>query len=387
MPRAPASRAVVQTAARTFEIHEFAVPTIGPDDALLRLELCGICGTDIEQYDGRLAEMGYTEGPTIPGHEPLGIIDQIGERAAERWQARVGDRVAVEPLIPCERCEACRSGHRTTCSGWGRDQGRHGAGYSYGLLSTEIEPALLGGYSEYMYLHPHTVLHQVPKHLPAEIAVLFNPLAAGIRWATTEPDLRLGNTIVILGAGQRGLSCVIAAKAAGAGQIIVTDLARSANKLELAHDLGADATIVADEEDVVEAVQRLTGGRLADVVVDVTPVATQPILDAIEIVRFGGTVILAGVKGGPTVAIDNDKLVFRSITLRGVLTVTSPAYREAIRLLTRGGPPFERLHTASYPLERAEEAIHHLAGRLEGPPAINVAIAPSDPSVTTSRPA
>jgi glyoxylate carboligase len=146
-----------------------------------------------------------------------------------------------------------------------------------------------------MYLHPHTVFHQVPKQLPVEIAVLFNPLAAGIRWATTEPDLRIGDTIVILGAGQRGLSCVIAAKAAGAGQIIVTDLARSANKLELAQDLGADAAIVADEENVVEAVKRLTGGQLADVVVDVTPVATQPILDAIEIVRFGGTVILAGV--------------------------------------------------------------------------------------------
>jgi threonine dehydrogenase-like Zn-dependent dehydrogenase len=228
-----------------------------------------------------------------------------------------------------------------------------------------------------MYLHPHTVLHQVPKHLPPEIAVLFNPLAAGIRWATTEPDLRLGDTIVVLGAGQRGLACVIAAKAAGAGQIIVTDLTRSENKLELARDLGADTTIVADEEDVVESVKRLTNGRLADIVVDVTPVATQPILDAIEIVRFGGTVILAGVKGGPTTPIDNDRLVFGSITLKGVFTVTSPAYREAIRLLTRGGPPFERLHTASYPVERAEEAIHNLAGRLNGPPAISVAIAPN----------
>jgi threonine dehydrogenase-like Zn-dependent dehydrogenase len=376
MGKAPSSRAVVQVDTATFEIHEFGLPRVGPDDAIMRMELCGICGTDIEQYDGRLEAKGYTEGPTIPGHEPLGIIHEIGERAAQRWGAKVGDRIAVEPLIPCERCEACRSGQSTRCSGWGRDQGKHGAGYSYGLLSTDIEPSLLGGYSEYMYLHPHSVFHQVPRDLPAEIAVLFNPLAAGIRWATTEPALRLGDTIVILGAGQRGLSCVIAAQQAGAGQIIVTDLARAGTKLELARDLGADATIVADEEDVVETVQRLTGGRLADIVVDVTPVATQPILDAIEIVRFGGTIVLAGVKGGPTAAIDNDRLVFKSITVRGVFTVTSPAYREAIRLLVRGGPPFERLHTASYPLERAAEAIHHLAGRLDGPPAINVAIAP-----------
>lgn len=379
MATAQSSRAVVQTAAQSFEIHEFKVPKLGPDDALLRIELCGICGTDIEQYDGRLEQKGYTEGPTIPGHEPLGVIERIGERAAERWNARVGDRVAVEPLIPCRRCDACRAGATTRCTGWGRDQGRHGAGYSYGLLSIEIEPSLLGGYSEYMYLHPNTVFHQVPKDLPPEIAVLFNPLAAGIRWATTEPDLRLGDTIVVLGAGQRGLACVIAARAAGAGQIIVTDLARAAGKLELARELGADATIVADEQDVVESVKRLTGGRLADVVVDVTPVATQPILDAIEIVRFGGVVILAGVKGGPTAAIDNDRLVFGSITLRGVFTVTSEAYREAIRLLTRGGRQYERIHTASYPLERAEEAIHHLAGRLDGPPAVNVAINPGAP--------
>jgi threonine dehydrogenase-like Zn-dependent dehydrogenase len=376
MGLARSSRAVVQTGATTFELHEFALPSIGADDALLRMELCGICGTDIEQYDGRLEARGWTEGPTIPGHEPLGVIAQIGERAAERWGLRPGDRIAVEPLIPCQRCEACRSGQSTRCSGWGRDQGRHGAGYSYGLLSTDIEPSLLGGYSEYMYLHPHSVLHRVPRELPAEIAVLFNPLAAGIRWATTEPDLRLGDTIVILGAGQRGLACVIAARAAGAGQIIVTDLARASVKLDLARDLGADAAIVADEEDVVQRVTELTGGRLADIVVDVTPVATQPILDAIEIVRFGGTIILAGVKGGPTAAVDNDRLVFKSITVRGVFTVTSPAYREAIRLLTRGGPPYHRIHTASYPLERAEEAILHLAGRLDGPPAINVAISP-----------
>jgi threonine dehydrogenase-like Zn-dependent dehydrogenase len=227
-----------------------------------------------------------------------------------------------------------------------------------------------------MCLHPNSVLHRVPPALPAEVAVLFNPLAAGIRWAAMDSDLRFGDSVLILGAGQRGLACVIAARAAGAGQVIVTDVERGVAKLELARELGADAVIVADREDVVARVQELTGGRLVDVVVDVTPVATQPILDAIEAVRYGGTIVLAGVKGGPLAAIDNDQIVFKSITIRGIFTVTSAAYREAIRLLVRGGPPFEKLHTASYSLDRAEEAIHHLAGRLDGPPAVNVAIAP-----------
>ncbi len=368
--RAASSRAVVQTGPRSFEIHEFARPRVGPDDALLRMELCGICGSDIEQYDGRFDEMGWTSGPTIPGHEPLGVIDEIGERAAKRWRVAPGDRVAVEPLIPCGECDFCRAGDRTKCSGWGRV-------YSYGLLGTDIGPGLLGGYAEHLYLHPNTMLHRVPASIPPDIAVLYNPLAAGIRWACTTPDLRLGDTIVVLGAGQRGLACVIAARAAGAGQIIVTDLARAANKLELALELGADAAIAADEEDVVERVTELTGGRLADVVVDVTPVAIEPVLDAIAIVRNGGTIVLSGVKGGATAAIDTDVLVRRSITMRGVFTVDSRSYGHAVRMLERGGAPYARLRTATYSLERADEAILHLAGRLDGPPAINVAIGPS----------
>jgi threonine dehydrogenase-like Zn-dependent dehydrogenase len=368
--KAQSSRAVVQTGVGKFEVHEFERPKVGPDDAILRMELCGICGSDIEQYDGRFEARGLVFGPTIPGHEPLGIIDEIGERAARRWGVEPGDRVAVEPLIPCGECEGCKAGDTTKCSGWGRM-------YSYGLLGTDIEPMLLGGYSELMYLHPNTVMHKMSRAMPADIAVLFNPLAAGIRWAYTESDLKMGDTIVVLGAGQRGLACVIAARAAGAGKIIITDLARASGKLEFAQELGADAVIVADEEDVVARVQELTGGRMADVVVDVTPVATQPILDAIEIVRKGGMIVLGGVKGGPSVSIDPDRLVFNSITMRGVFTVDSPAYVEAIRLLEAGGHPFEKMHTASYSLDRAEEAIHHLAGRLDGPPAIHVAIAPS----------
>ncbi|HVW48488.1 MAG TPA: zinc-binding dehydrogenase [Solirubrobacterales bacterium] len=369
MAAARVSRAVVQTAPGSFQVEELPRPEVGRDDAILRLELCGICGSDIEQYDGRFDDIGWTAGPTIPGHEPLGTIEEIGDRAAARWGVGVGDRVAVEPLIPCEQCEQCRAGERTKCSGWGRV-------YSYGLLGLDIEPQLLGGYAEHMYLHPNTVLHKVPAHVPVDIAVLYNPLAAGIRWACSTPDLRFGDTILVLGAGQRGLACVIAARAAGAGTVIVTDLARSAEKLDLALALGADAAIVADEEDVVARVAELTGGRLADIVVDVTPVATQPVLDAIEAVRNGGTVVLSGVKGGATVAVDTDVLVRKSVTMRGVFTVDSASYRQAVRLLARGDGPYGRLRTATYGLERAEEAIHHLAGRLDGTPAINVAIAP-----------
>jgi threonine dehydrogenase-like Zn-dependent dehydrogenase len=311
MGRARSSRAVVQTGPQRFEIHEFARPAVGADDAILRIELCGICGSDIEQYDGRFADQGWVRGPTIPGHEPLGIIDEIGERAAQRWGVGVGDRLAVEPLIPCERCEAAGpvSRHAAPAGGGCRATGCWEPRSSPRCWAVTRSTCTC-------IPTPSCTVCRVPRDLAPEVAVLFNPLAA----------------------------------------------------------------IVADEEDVVARVEELTGGRLADVVVDVSPVATQPILDAIEIVRYAGTIVLAGVKGGPTAAIDNDRIVFKSITIRGIFTVSLAAYRQAITLLTKGGLPSGRIHTAAYGLERAEEAILHLAGRLDGPPAINVAIAPGAPA-------
>jgi threonine dehydrogenase-like Zn-dependent dehydrogenase len=102
---------------------------------------------------------------------------------------------------------------------------------------------------------------------------------------------------VVFGSGQRGLACTIAAKAAGAGWVIITDVAAARYKLELAREFGADEAIVADEENVVARVQEITQGALADVVVDVSAYATQPVVDAVEVVKPRGTVVLAGLKG------------------------------------------------------------------------------------------
>jgi threonine dehydrogenase-like Zn-dependent dehydrogenase len=363
-------RAMVLDGDRSLVLEEFARPAITADDALLRIEACGICGTDLEQYDGHMAQAGQVRYPFIPGHEPIGIIEEIGPAAAARWGVAAGDRVAVEPLIPCEECAACRAGQTTECSGWGRV-------YSYGMLDTAVSSGLVGGYAEHLHLHPRSVLHPVSAALPIEVAVMFNPMGAGVHWGVRAGDVAAGDTVVVLGAGQRGLTCLLAARAAGAGQVLITDLARAANKLELALELGADAVIVADEEDVVARVQELTEGRLADVVVDVSAMATQPVLDAVEMVRRGGTIVLAGLKGGrPVPGFVSDRLVFKSITMRGVFTVDSRAYVEAIRLIEAEPDRFARLHTRSYPLERAEEALLDLAGRLDGPPAVHVAIVP-----------
>ncbi len=357
-------RAVVQVGPRRLELREFPRPCVGPDDGLLRIEACGICGSDVEQYRGHL---GADRPPSIPGHEPLGIVEEVGERAAARWGVQPGDRVALEILIPCRTCDLCLTGRYQACPN------RRGG---YGTTPLERPPALWGGFAEYVYLHPNAILHRVRNDIPAELAVMFNPLGAGVRWACHLGGVGLGDTVLILGPGQRGLASVIAARAAGAGTIIVTGLERDQHKLELARELGADHTIVADREDTVGRVRELTDGRLADVVLELTPMATQPVLDALQAVRHGGRVVLAGLKGRRPVEMVTDLIINKAITVVGAFGVDAPAYQEAIRIIESGRFPLEKLHTHTFELSQTAQAIETLAGEVEGERAVHVAVCP-----------
>ncbi|HKN12545.1 MAG TPA: zinc-binding dehydrogenase, partial [Candidatus Binatus sp.] len=335
------------------------------DDALLKLEVCGICGSDYEQYEGGIA----ISSPVIPGHEPLGIIEKIGAIAAKRWGVAEGDRVAVEVLLPCGYCMQCLSGAYRLCTGKGRMS-------AYGYTPIDVKPALWGGYAQYMYLDPHTVLHKVSKSIPAELAVMFNPLGAGIRWAVQMPGTNIGDTVVILGPGQRGLASVIACKEAGAGKIIVTGLARDKRKLALASEFGATHTINVDEQDPVHAVREITGGKGADVIVDVAAYSTSTVGQAIDMVKRGGTVILAGVKTKPVKELASDKIIFKEIRVQGALGVDFRGYAPAIRIIESGRYPLEKMHTHTLPLEQAERAINMLAGNVPGEDAIHIALKP-----------
>lgn len=357
------ARAAVQVADRRFEIEEFTLPHIGPDEGLLRVDACGMCGSDIEQYDGAFAALGVSY-PLIPGHEPLGTIAEIGADASRRWGVQVGDRVAVEPLLGCGSCRACLLGDYRLCKG-----GAAGAAINaYGYLPAGFAPGLWGGYAEYMYLAPRTIVHKLSDDLPIELAALYQPMAAGMRWFAHDSGVKAGDTVVVLGCGQRGLCGVVAAREAGAGRVIVTGLAKDAHKLELATALGADHTVVADEQDTATAVAEHTGGEGADVVVDVTAVSTQPIVDAVEIAKPGATIVLAGVKGsGQTVTgLAPDKLVTKELTLKGLWSQDIRAFEPALRLIESRRYPLERMHTQTYGLEDVAQAVETLAGRVAG---------------------
>ncbi len=354
---------MVQTDTRVLEPRDLPVPDIDADSALLKLEACGICGSDYEQFEGMLR----TPVPVVPGHEPLGVIARIGDRAAARWGVDVGDRVAVETMISCRHCSHCLGGSYHLC-----DDRRI---YSY--IPTTEAPGLWGGYAQYMYLHPNSVVHRVAPELPPALAVMFNPLGAGFRWAVEMPDTQPGDTVVILGPGQRGLASVIACREVGAGKIIVTGLEADEDKLALARTFGADHTIDVDNENAVHRVKELTNGRGADVVVDVSAYATQPVVDALSMVRTGGTVVLAGVKGfKPVEGLVSDLIVMKEINIRGAIGVTSSGYQAAIRVLERGDSPIGQMHTHDFALSDAELAIRTLARQVPDDESIHSCLIP-----------
>jgi threonine dehydrogenase-like Zn-dependent dehydrogenase len=359
---------MVQRGPRTLEITEIEVPAMRAGEALLRVEACGLCGSDIDQYEGR----GRTPMPLIPGHEPIGVIEEISAEAAKTWGVAIGDRVAVMPHITCGRCEFCVTGMLHLCPGALAVNVGH-----YGMTPLDYDHGLWGGYSEYIQLHPRTLLLKLPESLPTGIATMYQALAAGLRWAVQVPQAKQSDTVLVMGCGQRGLACVIALRTAGVRTIIVTGLSRDGFKLDQAVRLGASHVIDVEREDTVDRVKELTMGRGVDIVVDVAPGDPRSFLDAVGAVRVGGTVVLGAVKTrGMTTAFDPNLLQSREIRVQGVFTQGYDCYEAAIGLLEREQAMIAPLHTHEMPLDRVEDAIKMLSGEAAGAQSICISVTP-----------
>src|SRR5271166_2033464 len=148
------AQALVLEAPRRLVVRELPLPNLGDDDAPVRVAACGLCGTDHEQYTGELAG-GFA---FVPGHETVGTIEAIGQRAAQRWGVSEGDRVAVEVFQSCRQCANCDAGEYRRCE-------RHGLADMYGFIPVDRVPGLWGGYSEYQYLAPDSMVLPVPADL------------------------------------------------------------------------------------------------------------------------------------------------------------------------------------------------------------------------------
>ena len=366
-------RAAVATAAYTTELREFDIPMVGPDDGVLRIEAAAICGTDWQIY-GRETRGGKL-GPLILGHENVGRVVTLGERAAARWGVRAGDRVAVEEFLPCGTCGLCRDGHYRLCAA--TDARGDGPFLRYGSTPVSVTPSLYGGFGEYLYLHPRAIVYPVGDDLDPELAALFVPIANGIRWVVQEGGLQLGQTLVVQGPGQHGLGCVVAAREAGAGRIIVVGTAADRHRLDVATALGADHVVIADDVDVVDVVLDLTGGG-ADLVVDLAPGVPETVERAIGMCAKRGTVILVASKHAkPIAGFPHDVVVRKELRLLGVRGHDHRSVVPAIELIRSGTHPLRLLTTHRFPLDRADEALR-MAGQRTDPAAIHVSIVPKD---------
>ncbi|MQY14301.1 putative alcohol dehydrogenase adh [Streptomyces sp. RB5] len=361
------ARASVMTGPRTMEIREFPLPALEPDDGLLKVEAAGVCGSDVKSFFGDLS-------PRILGHENVGTVSAIGRSAAQRWGLAEGDRVVLEEYLPCGHCDFCRSSEFRLCLD--SDPSTNPSALRFGRTPLTVAPSLWGGFSDYLYLHPRTVAHRLPTHVPAVEASLALPISNGYEWVYREGRVRPGDVVVILGPGQQGLGATIAAKAAGAGLVIVTGLARDKERLEVARAFGADHTLYADDTDVLERIRELTNGSYADVVVDTAAGNESTLSLALDAVRKRGKVIVAAAAMRPLDGLDFFKINRKYLTVQGVRGHSYQAVEWAIDLIAGGRYPLHLMCSLEVGIDHADQAILATAG--EGPtPAIHASVVPA----------
>jgi (R,R)-butanediol dehydrogenase / meso-butanediol dehydrogenase / diacetyl reductase len=263
-----------------------------PDDVLIRVQAAGICGTDVH-----IVEPGSTF-PTVPGtilgHEYTGVVEDAGDDVGD---LKKGDRVVVEPNIPCLTCVYCRMAMPNQCEN---------------LILTGLNSH--GGWADFNVM-PARMLHKVPEDMPVELAALAEPLSC-VLGGTEKVLIRPGETVVILGAGPIGLLYLQVFKSSGARQMIVVE--PHAGRADVARTMGATKVINPREEDSAEVVRAET--RIgADVVVDT--VGNQ-LGNALKLVRRRGTVLLFGLISGASTAVEQFDLTFKEIRIQGTLIGT-----------------------------------------------------------------
>lgn len=355
--------ASVLVAPKQFELREFDLPSVGADAGLLQIQACGVCGSDVHGWQ-RLAP-----GARILGHENVGVVARIGAEASRRWGVKEGDRVALEEYVPCGSCKYCRTEDFRFCEQ--TDFSGSGARLWYGSTPLEIWPALWGGYSQYMYMHPNAVVHRMPEHVPAEQAAAFLPFSNGVEWAHRYGGVGLGKSILIQGPGQQGLACVIAAREAGAACIMVSGLARDAKRLEIARKLGAQVTVDIESEDLVARVKDATGGEGADVVVNVSG-GRGAVAQGIAVAGKRSTVVLAA-PGSEEISVGS--VGRRNLVLKWAHGHSYASVELAIQMIASGKYPLDEISTHTFGLSQVDEAIKAVAG--EGAPgAIHVSVIP-----------
>jgi threonine dehydrogenase-like Zn-dependent dehydrogenase len=354
----------------TTELRELDLPDVAPDAALLKVEVAGVCGTDVSQY-----KLPLRGAPLIMGHENVGYLAKVGREFARHKGFAEGDLVFLEHYLPCGNCEWDHMGEYRHCAAteWFYDP----KAIRYGYTSIGTVPSLWGGFSHYLYLPLNAVLHKVPAGLSPELAGIATPMYNGIQWTLMDGGVGYGSTVLIQGPGQQGLCCAMAAKQVGAARVIVTGTSKDARRLEVAKSLGADDVIDVQQEDALARILEITGGRGVDVVVDCSSGGgTAPMLLGIEATkRRGGTMVVQGEGNSTFPDFPLGRLTRKGITLKSARGHSYRAVELGLHQLAAGRFPLELMTTHRFGLAEVDYAIKSVGG--EGAPgAIHVSVMP-----------
>ena len=364
------SLAALKVAASTTELREFDLPELPPDAALLKVDVAGVCGTDVSQY-----KLPLRGAPLIMGHENVGTLARVGRLFAEHKGFKEGDQVFLEHYLPCGHCEWDHMGEYRHCAAteWFYDP----KAIRYGYTAIDTVPSLWGGFSHYVYLPLNAVLHRVPEGLSPEEAGIATPMSNGIQWTLLDGGVGFGSTVLIQGPGQQGLCCVMAAKSAGAATIIITGTSKDARRLEVASMLGADVVIDVQRENAQERIQQITNGRGVDVAVDCTSGGGPgPMMLAIESAkRRAATLVVQGEGNSTFPDFPIGRLTRKGITLKSARGHSYRAVELGLELLASGRFPLDLLTTHRFGLAEVDYAIKSVGG--EGAAgAIHVSVMP-----------
>jgi L-iditol 2-dehydrogenase len=313
----------------------------GPDEVVVKIRACGICGSDLHGMDGR---SGRRIPPIVMGHEAAGVIAEVG-RDVQGWKP--GDRVTFDSTEFCGACSACEQGNVNLCAN------RRVLGVSCGEYRRQ------GCFAEVVVV-PARILHGIPDALDFDRAAFAEPVAIALHAVSLAPAA-IDEPAVVIGAGLIGLLVIQALKARGWRKVIAVDLDES--RLVLARELGASQVFSADQENLAMHLREICGGDGAGIAFEVVGAAA-PVELAIRCVAKGGTVVLVG-NLQPSVPMPLQEVVTRQITLRGSCACAGE-YPEAIRRIGDGSIRVEPLLSAAVPLAEGGEWFARLADPREG---------------------
>jgi L-iditol 2-dehydrogenase len=333
---------------KDLRVEDVDVPGVGIGEVLVKIKAATTCGTDVKIY-----QRGYVEKiiklPTIFGHEWAGEVVEVGGNLD--WPKK-GMRVRAGNSAPCLHCNMCQKGKYNLC---------------------EDMIWLWGAYAEYIKVPARTVLvnmQEIPSHVSFEEAAITEPLACVLH-GVEEANVKLGDTVAVIGAGPIGLLHLLTVKKMGAEKVVVIDLVDE--RLSVAKELGADETINAGKENAVEKVQQLTGGYGADIVIEAigSPATWE---QALRLARKGGTVLeFGGCPPGTEIKLNTEMLHYGELTVLGAFHTTPLHFRKALSLISSRTVDVRPLVTKRMRLEDIKQAFEILSTSKNE---IKIAIAP-----------